>query len=150
MESSMRFQGNKDAVNLCVFSLGEENYGIDITKIQEIRKPAKIAKAPMAPDCVDGILNLRGTAVTVIDLAKKIGLPEWTPNDQSRIIIVDSQGECIGLAILSLADIIEVSPADIEPPPGNLNSEFRKYLEGVVRDGSELVNILKVETILAV
>ena len=136
-------------VELATFYAGEALCGMDILKIQEINKLLDMTPVPQSPDYVRGIQNLRGQIVTVIDLCKKLGLPEVEVNrDESRNIIVNSRGEYIGLMAARISDVIQANTDKIEPPPANIGGLQGRYFTGVFKTENHLVGILDVEEVL--
>jgi purine-binding chemotaxis protein CheW len=133
---------------LATFYVDGAPYGIDIMNVQEINKQVEVTPVPKAPDDVSGILNLRGTIITVIDLGTKLGTPPVQRTGECRNIIVNSQGERVGLLVDEIADVVTVRPEEIEPPPANLSGGAGEFVEGVVKADGELISILDVEALL--
>ena len=135
-------------VDLATFYIGEAAYGIDILKIQEINKLLELTPAPGAPPYVQGILNLRGQIVTVIDLGLKLGLSNTCLNEQGRNIIVRSRGECIGLLVEQISDVERVTLDEVDSPPANMNGIHGELFHGVIKTADRLIGILDIEKIL--
>ncbi|MDM8538272.1 chemotaxis protein CheW [Desulfobacterales bacterium HSG17] len=134
---------------LCTFFCQEYQFGIDILKVNEINKKVILTPVPQAPDCVLGLMNLRGRIVTIIDLAKKLGFSYKNNNEKEcKIIIVYSQDEYIGLLVDQIGDVVRLDFEKIEPPPVNINSLIINYLTGVLKLDSGLIGILDVESVL--
>jgi purine-binding chemotaxis protein CheW len=139
---------NGNLVELTTFYVGDALCGMDILNVQEINKHMKMTKVPQAPDCVMGILNLRGQIVTIIDLGKKLGLSSTDLNDESRNIIVNSRGENIGLMVQSIGDVVQADWDSVEAPPANIGSVQGKYFKGVFKTDKNLIGILDFEEVL--
>ncbi len=139
--------GNK-TVELATFYVGDALCGMDILKVQEINKLLEMTEVPLAPDYVKGILNLRGQIVTVIDLGNKLSLSETTTSGETRNIIVNSNGEYIGLLVDKIGDVERTDEQDIEPPPANIGGIQGKFFEGVFKKENSLIGILNVEEVL--
>jgi len=139
--------GNK-TVELATFYVGDALCGMDILKVQEINKLLEMTEVPLAPDYVKGILNLRGQIVTVIDLGNKLSLSETKTSGETRNIIVNSNGEYIGLLVDKIGDVERTDEQDIEPPPANIGGIQGKYFEGVFKKEKSLIGILNVEEVL--
>ncbi len=135
-------------VELATFYVGDALCGMDILKIQEINKMMEITKVPQASEYVTGILNLRGQIVTIIDLGKKLGLTSTTMSNQTRNIIVNSQGEYIGLLVDSISDVMQAGGESINSPPANIGGVQGKFFTGVYKTENQLVGILDVEKVL--
>jgi len=132
------------------FYLGEALCGIDINLIQEINKQINYTAVPHAPDYVLGIMNLRGRIVTIIDFGKKLGLGSTKVTDSTRIIIVNSQEEQIGLMVDKITDVITGKWEEVSPPPANIKGIQVRYFLGVCKSKDrKLVALLNVEEALA-
>jgi purine-binding chemotaxis protein CheW len=136
-------------VELATFYAGEALCGMDILKIQEINKLLEMTPVPQAPDYVKGILNLRGQIVTVIDLCKKLGLPEVDVNTaESRNIIVNFGSEYVGLLVERISDVVRADWDSVHLPPANIGGVQGKYFQGVYKSDASLIGILDAEEIL--
>ncbi|NLA74481.1 MAG: purine-binding chemotaxis protein CheW [Deltaproteobacteria bacterium] len=139
--------GNK-TMELATFYVGDSLCGMDILKIQEINKLLEMTEVPLAPDYVKGILNLRGQIVTVIDLGNKLSLADTEISGETRNIIVNSNGEYIGLLVQKIGDVERTEEDKIESPPANIGGIQGRYFEGVFKKEKSLIGILNVEEIL--
>ena len=140
--------GSSRTVELTTFYVGDALCGMDILNVQEINKLMEITKVPQAPECVMGILNLRGQIVTIIDLCKKLGLPSTDVNDESRNIIVSSKGEHIGLLTERISDVVGIDWQKVEPPPANIGGVQGRFFKGVLKTEDRLIGILDVDEVL--
>jgi len=142
---------NGKTVELATFYAGQALCGMDILKIQEINKLLDMTPVPQAPEYVRGILNLRGQIVTVIDLCKKLGLPEIQVNREvNRNIIVNSENEYVGLMAERISDVVRAEWEGIQPPPANIGGVQGRYFEGVYKTDSSLIGILNAEEVLRI
>ena len=148
MSQSPRSDIHSDTVELASFYVGEALCGMDILKVQEINKLIEMTRVPQAPEYVLGILNLRGEIVTIIDLGKKLGLKSTELNHKTRNIIVNSNGEHIGLMVEQISDVIQAEWEKVEPPPANIGDVQGKYFTGVFKTADRLIGILDVEKVL--
>jgi purine-binding chemotaxis protein CheW len=148
MSQSLRNEIQSDTVELASFYVGEALCGMDILKVQEINKLIEMTRVPQAPEYVLGILNLRGEIVTIIDLGKKLGLKSTEVNHKTRNIIVNSNGEHIGLMVEQISDVIQAEWEKVEPPPANIGDVQGKYFTGVFKTADRLIGILDVEKVL--
>lgn len=136
---------------IVTFFAGDSLCGIDILDTQEIIKTTGITPVPLAPASISGIINLRGSIVTVIDLNRRLGLPEEIDPDLSvsqKIVILRIQAESIGLLVDGIGDVIDVSAGDLAPPPGNIQGIHGRCFKSVVRHDQGLIGILDVATVL--
>jgi purine-binding chemotaxis protein CheW len=135
-------------IEFSTFYVGGALCGIDILNIQEINKNFEITKVPQAADYVEGILNLRGRIVTIIDLGKKLGLEPASKAKNNRNIIVNSEDEHIGLLVDSIADVVLAKSSAIEPAPSNIGGVKGKFFEGVLKTQTSLIGILDINEVL--
>jgi purine-binding chemotaxis protein CheW len=139
-------------VQLVTFLLGEEEYGIPISQIQEIDRLAKITKVPKAAEFIKGITNLRGEVIPVLDTRKRFGLEVKTSDDRTRIIIVDLGGIKTGLVVDSVREVLNLAKKDIAPPPEAIGSGIdQQFISGIgkVDAGKRMIVLLDVERILS-
>jgi purine-binding chemotaxis protein CheW len=148
MAQREQLKRSDDAVELTTFFVGDALCGMDILNVQEINKHMKMTKVPQAPDCVMGILNLRGQIVTIIDLGKKLGLATTDLTEESRNIIVNSKGEYIGLMVQRIGDVVQAEWNTVEPPPANIGGVQGRFFKGVYKTKNSLIGILDFEEVL--
>jgi purine-binding chemotaxis protein CheW len=139
-------------VQLVTFLLGEEEYGIPISQIQEIDRLAKITKVPKAAEFIEGITNLRGEVIPVLDTRKRFDLEVKPSDDRTRIIIVDLGGIKTGLVVDSVREVLNLAKKDIAPPPEAIGSGIdQQFISGIgkVDAGKRMIVLLDVERILS-
>lgn len=131
------------------FILAGEEYGVSILKVQEIIRFTKLTRVPHASDFVEGVLNLRGRVIPVIDLRKRFHLEEQEERDRnSRIVVVEVGGKIVGMIVDGVSEVLQVSQKDIEPPPP-LGSRVRTdFIEGMAKVGERLMILLDIDKIL--
>ena len=145
----MANQKNTGSVELATFYVGEALCGMDILKVQEINKHMDMTKVPQAPEYVNGILNLRGQIITVVDLGKKLGLSDIELSEATRNIIVNSGNEYIGLLVSRISDVVEAEWEKVEKPPANIGGVQGVFFKGVFKTKDRLIGILDVDRVLA-
>ncbi len=144
--------GQLSEMQLVTFMLGEEEYGVPISQIQEIDRLAKITKVPNAPAFIEGITNLRGEVIPVLDTRKRFDLEARTPDDRSRIIIVDLGGVKTGLVVDSVRQVMNLARKDVAPPPEAIGAGGpQQFISGIgkVDAGKRMIVLLDVEKILS-
>jgi len=133
----------------CVtFHLEGEIYGINVMLVQEVLRVTEIAPVPGAPDFVLGIINLRGNVVTVIDTRKRFALPAKEMDDSTRIVIIESDQQTVGIVVDGVSEVVNVSRNEIETAPSVGNDETARYIEGVVSRGEELLILVDLNKLL--
>lgn len=130
------------------FKLGSEEFGVDILKVREIIKFQKITSVPQTPDFVEGVINLRGNVIPVIDLRKKFGMSTMEKDDQTRIIVVNVKEKTIGVVVDTVEQVLRLSEDQIELPPEIGNDNVKEYLRGVGKLDDRLLIILHLDKIL--
>jgi chemotaxis signal transduction protein len=139
-------------LQLVTFMLGAEEYGVPISQIQEIDRLAKITKVPKAAQFIEGITNLRGEVIPVLDTRKRFDLEVKPSDDRTRIIIVDLGGVKTGLVVDSVREVLNLARKDIAPPPEAIGSGIdQQFISGIgkVDAGKRMIVLLDVEKILS-
>ena len=122
------------------YKLGAETYGINVMQVQEVLRHTEIAPVPGAPDYVLGIINLRGNVVTVIDTRSRFGLPSSDISDNTRIVIIESDQQVVGILVDSVAEVVYLRSSEIDSAPNVGTEESAKFIQGVSnRDGQLLI-----------
>jgi len=134
-------------VELVTFYLGGALYGVDILKVQEINKLQAWTPVPHSEDFILGILSLRGSIVTIIDLGKKLGLEQTVVNSDSRTIIVNAEEQCVGFLVDRIGSVAIASRDQVCDPPANVNTIHGDYLQGVYKTDGELITLLDIEAV---
>jgi len=119
------------------FRLGKEEFGVDILKVREIVRYQQIARVPQTSDFIAGVINLRGNIIPVIDLRKKVGLPDIERDDKTRIIVFYVAEKLVGMIVDRVEQVIRLRQDQIEPPPDIGLGRIQDFVSGVgkVEDG---------------
>ena len=134
---------------LVIFNLGTETYGVDIVIVREIIRMQSITSVPRTPDFVEGVINLRGKIIPIIDLHKRFELSKAEETKDTRIIVVEVGDISLGMIVDSVNEVLRIPSKDIDPPPQVINSGINKeYLRGVGKVEEDLIIILDLEKIL--
>ena len=151
-ENEDRYGNSGDLRQLVVFQLGGEGYCVDISKVREINRVVEITHIPQSPPFVEGVINLRGQIIPIIDLRQRFDLvDESTQNsNETRIMVVDTQGTMVGFIVDAVREVLRISTDKIEPTPDLVTSDIdRKYIEGVATVDDRLLIILNSDLIFA-
>ncbi len=148
MSSDDKSNSKEPTVRWVTFQLAGENYAVNVLSVHEVLKSTDITPVPGAPSAVRGILNLRGNVVTVLDGRQLFNLPPAPMTEETRILIVEVGGQMVGLVVDAVAEVIDLSPSDMEPPPGISAEESAAYIAGVVNLKDGLVILLDLSNIL--
>jgi purine-binding chemotaxis protein CheW len=130
------------------FSLGSEEYALDIHDIREIIKPRDITDIPRVPEFVLGIISLRGIVIPVFDLKRRFKLGTSILSPSSRIIVCQRGNKSAGLLVDSISQVIKVDRASIEPPPPVLSGLERELLDGIGRHREQMLILLNMPCVL--
>ena len=134
-------------VQLVIFNLAKEEYGLPIGKVQEINRVAAVTKLPHTPEFMEGIINLRGRVIPVVDLRKRFGLAVKPHEDDTRIMIIDIDGQTVGIIVDAVNEVVQMPGASIEPPPPTFILEAQ-YIEGIGKMEDRLVILLNIDRVM--
>jgi len=142
------FAENHGTMQLVSFRLGQELYGIEITKVREIILITEITRIPETPGFVKGLINLRSSVIPIIDLRTRFGLPEGALTDESRIMVVHVRGKTIGIIVDSVSEVLRIKRDQIAPPPPTVAGIGHEYLTGLVKLEQQLLILLDLDHLL--
>lgn len=135
-------------VQLVLFKMSGRDFGVEIRQVREINRVGEITRVPKAPDFLEGVMNLRGRIVPVVDLKKRFKLPPAEQTSQSRIIIAEVGDQFIGLWVDRVSEVLKVPPQAVAPPPEMVLTIAGEYLSGLVEVQDRLVILLNLSRIL--
>lgn len=130
------------------FKIGKELFGVYIQNVQEIVRVPEITLVPEMPSFVEGVVNLRGKIVSIIDLSKRLKIEGSSRTKTSRILIVEVEKKVIGLLVGSVTEILRLPPESIEPAPDIITSVGAEYIMGVGKLHEKLIILLDLKSIL--
>ncbi|MFT6155056.1 MAG: purine-binding chemotaxis protein CheW [Bermanella sp.] len=131
------------------FRLDNETYGINVMQVQEVLRYSEVAPVPGAPPYVLGIINLRGNVVTVIDTRLRFGLMQTETNDQTRIVIIETENQVVGILVDAVAEVVYLRQSEIETTPNVGNEETAKFIQGVCHKNKELLILVDLEKMMS-
>jgi purine-binding chemotaxis protein CheW len=134
---------------LISFSVGVEEYGMDILRVKEVIRTPQLTHLPKAPSFVKGIINLRGDVIPIVDLRDKFGLESQAHDASTRIIVVDVEGRLVGLVVDSASQVVRIPSDQIDPPPPIIGGLSTEYIRGVGKLDDRLIILLNIDTILS-
>jgi purine-binding chemotaxis protein CheW len=137
-------------LQLVVFSIGKELYGVGIGAVQEIVRVPEVTEMPDAPVFLEGVINLRGRVVPVIDLRKRLRLPGVTRTKSTRVLVAENGGGMVGLLVDSVSEVLKIQPDAIEEPPEMISAIGVEYITGVAKVEERLIILLDIKKILSV
>jgi len=142
--------GNLD--QMVTFNLGQEEFGVNILQVQEINRMVEITRVPQTERYVEGIINLRGKVIPIIDLRKRFNMPEKEYDDNTRVVVVDVANETIGLVVDGVSEVLRVPAGALEEAPRLISGESSysgaEYIKAIVKLENMLLIYLDLEKII--
>jgi purine-binding chemotaxis protein CheW len=148
MESMKDRKGTGDLKQFISFSIGEEEYGLELLRVKEVIRIREITWLPKAPSFVKGIINLRGDVIPIIDLRDKFGLEAKESTAMTRVIVVEVEGRMIGMVVDSASQVVRIPADQIDPPPPMLGGFSQEFITGVGKLDDNLIILLNTDAIL--
>ena len=133
---------------LVSFRLEQEEYGIEITKVQEIILLGEITRVPQTPPHIKGLINLRSTVIPIVDLRTRFGMPAGETTDETRIMVVNVRGRIVGIIVDAVNEVLRITKETIAPTPPTVAGLGRDYLTGLVKLENRLLILLDLDKIL--
>ena len=130
------------------FRIGTETYGVRIGSVREIVRVPEITSVPSAPDLIEGVINLRGKIIPVMDLRKRFGQTEILPDKKNRILVVELDNKLLGLIVNAASEVLKIPPADIEAPSSVFAEGESSYVVGVGKLKGRLIILLDITKLL--
>ncbi len=131
------------------FRLANEEYGIEITKVQEIILVGEITRVPQTSSYIKGLINLRSTVIPIVDLRLRFAMPAEPPSDETRIMVMNVAGKTIGIIVDAVSEVLRIAKDQIAPPPPTVAGLGREYLTGLAKLDKRLLILLDADRILS-
>ncbi len=147
-ETATTVQDN-ELIQLVTFRIGEEEFGVDILKVREINRMMDITRVPKAPYFVEGVVNLRGKVIPVVNLRRRFDMPEVKKDKETRIIVVEVKTKTIGFIVDSVSEVLRVPSDTVEPPPPFCADVDAEYINGVGKLDDKLLIMIDLEMLFA-
>jgi len=135
-------------LQLVSFNIGSEEFGVDILKVQEINRMVEITKVPQAPHYVEGVINLRGKVIPVIDLRKRFNLEVKEHDKDTRIVVVDINNNIMGMIVDAVSEVLRLPADTIEPPPELVTGVNSEYIKAVAKLEDRLLIFLDLTKVI--
>jgi len=140
-----------DLLQLVVFELGGEEFGVEIMNVQEIIRMPEMTQIPHSPDFVEGVINLRGRIIVVVNLSKRFNMRSKATDENSRIIVVEIGNAVVGMIVDSVNEVLRIPASNVEPAPELVKSKVsRNYLKGVGKIDKRLLILLDLARVMTV
>ena len=137
-----------DELQLVSFNIGTEEFGVDILKVQEINRMVEITRVPQTPHYVEGVINLRGKVIPIVCLRKRFNLESKEHDKNTRIVVVDIEGNVLGLIVDAVSEVLRLQAGTIEPPPEIVTGINSDYIKGVAKLDDRLLIYLDLSRVI--
>lgn len=148
MEVAVNRKEKIELIQLVSFRVGKEEFGVDILKVQEINRMLKITEVPNSPDFVEGVVNLRGRIIPVIDLRKRLSLDGREHDARTRIIVVDIVGNIVGFIVDEVNEVLRISEEIIESPPELVSQVDSDFITSVAKLDDRIIILLDLDALM--
>jgi len=138
-----------DLLQMVTFNIGGEEFGVEILTVQEIIRMMQITRVPKAPDFVEGVINLRGKVIPVIDLRKRFGMDSRGHDKNTRIVVVEINKMIVGFIVDSVSEVLRIPADTVEPPPPVVAGLDSEYISGVGKLEDRLLILLDLDRLLS-
>lgn len=143
-EASVAKNTENELLQLVSFVVGSEEFAVPILSVQEINRMMEITRVPQSPPFVEGVINLRGQIIPVVDLRKRFGLAVTEMNNDNRVVVVEVAGRVIGFTVDKVNEVLRIDSSIIEPPPSMVSGIDSDYVDGVGKLEDRLLILLNV------
>ena len=138
-----------DGSQYLTFILGEEHYGVDILRVQEIKGYAAVTRIPNTPPYIKGVLNLRGAIVPIVDLRTKFGMEKVEMTMFTVIVVVVVRDRVMGIVVDAVSDVLDIAAKDIQPPPNFGIRVDTSFIQSIAKSGDKLITLLDIDRVLS-
>lgn len=149
-EANTKQASSEELLQLVSFNIGEEEFGVDILKVQEIIRIVEVTRVPNAPEYVDGVINLRGKVIPIIDLRRRFGMERKEKDKNTRIIVVELNGKVLGFVVDAVSEVLRIPRSVTEPPPSIIAGIDAEYITAIGKLENRLLILLDLERVLSV
>lgn len=138
-----------EVVQVVSFRLGGEEYGVDIAQVQEIIRMVEITHVPRAPHFMEGVINLRGQLIPIIDLRTRFGMPRIDPTKSTRIVVTEIGNKRVGIVVDSVSEVLNIPIENVEEAPEMVAGVGTEYIQGVGKLGERLIIMLDLTMVIS-
>ncbi len=140
---------SSELLQLVSFTIGNEEFGVDILYVQEINRMLQITKVPNAPSFVDGVVNLRGRVIPVIDLRSRLGMNRKEHDKNTRIVVVEVSGNTVGFIVDAVKEVLRIPTNITEAPPEIVSGVNSDFIMAVGKLEDRLITLIDLEKVLS-
>jgi purine-binding chemotaxis protein CheW len=139
---------SEDMIQLVSFNLGEEEFGVDITKVKEINRMVEITRVPNTPEFVIGVINLRGKVIPIINLRHRLGMELVDHDKNTRIVVIEHENKTIGFIVDNVNEVLRISKNITEPPPQMSDNVDTQFITSIGKLEDRLLILLDLEKVI--
>ncbi|NUN70909.1 MAG: chemotaxis protein CheW [Bacteroidetes bacterium] len=147
-EIAAKQASSDELLQLVSFNIGEEEFGVDILKVQEINRMVEVTRVPNAPEYVDGVINLRGKVIPIIDLRRRFGMARKEKDKNTRIIVVELSGKVLGFVVDAVSEVLRIPQSVTEQPPSIVAGIDAEYITAIGKLENRLLILLDLDRVL--
>ena len=138
----------QELIQLVTFSIGEEEFGVNILQVQEIIRTMEITNVPRAPEFVEGVINLRGKVIPIVDMRSRFGLEPKTHDKYTRIIVIEIEMMIVGCVVDAVSEVLRLPATQVQPPPPVVAGMDSEDIDGVGKLEDRLLILLDLDSLL--
>lgn len=139
---------NDELLQLVSFTIGDEEFGVDILKVQEINRMVEVTRVPNSPPYIEGVINLRGKVIPIVDLRTRFSIPKINWGKNTRIIVVELDGKVIGFVVDAVREVLRIPQSITETPPHMIAGIDAEYITAIGKLKDRMIILLDLECIL--
>ena len=136
-------------LQLVTFTIAQEEFGVEILKVQEIIRTLEITRVPRAPAFVEGVINLRGKVIPIIDLRRRFGIESKPHDKDTRIIVIEINQMIVGFVVDAVSEVLRIPANTVEPPPSIVSGIDSEYISGVGKLDNRLLIMIDLDKLLS-
>lgn len=149
LDDNIKTQLSGKTLQVVTFALGSEEYGVDIAQVQEINRMVTITNVPRAPQFMEGVINLRGRLIPIIDLRTRFGMDRSERTKNTRIVVTEIASKSIGMVVDSVSEVLRIPVEQIEDAPDLVAGVDTEYIRGVGKMGDRLIIMLDLSRVIS-
>ncbi len=137
-----------DRIQLVTFRIGEEEFGVDILAVQEIIRMMQITMVPRAPEFIEGVINLRGKVIPVVNMRRRFNKPQVEPDSNTRIVVMELDQKIVGFLVDGVSEVLRIPESTVEDPPPVVAGIGSEYIRGIGKLDNRLLILLDLDHLL--
>ena len=148
IKNSSQLGKSEELLQLVSFNIGDEEFGVDILKVHEINRMVDVTRVPNMPEYIDGVINLRGKVIPIIDLRRRFGMPRKEKDKNTRIVVVELAGRVLGFVVDAVSEVLRIPKSVTEPPPPIIAGIEAEYITAIGKLENRLLILLDLDKVL--